>query len=311
MNTGKVTMHLRNAALRTLAVAGSCAAVSLGFCLGLTALENTAEAQEIQITGPLAGAPAVRKLRLHREGRFEIAPNVSFSLLDEYRRTIMPGLKLQYHFTDWFGLGVWGGYGIQYNTGLSEELQQKAVDDRACAKNSAQPACQLTAVNLTHRANANLADDQLGRIQWVVAPQVTFVPFRGKLALFSALFVDTDVDLFVGAAIVGLQERAACGDKGQKTCSDPASFTLASRIVPAPTFGLGLNFYPTKFFGFGAEWRGLPFSWNTSGFDVSGGGPNKDFPDNKINGEDHQFHFNSMMTVNLTFRLPGGVKESE
>jgi hypothetical protein len=306
MNTGKVTMSLRNAAVRKAAVvAGSFAALAFG----LTAFEETAQAQEIQITGPLAGAPAVRKLRLHREGRFEIAPNVSFSLLDEYRRTILPGLKLQYHFTDWFGLGVWGGYGFQYNTGLSEELQQKAVDDRACARNPAQTSCQLTAVNLTHRQGANLADDQLGRMQWVVAPQVTFVPFRGKIALFSALFAD--VDIFLGAAIVGLQERAACGDKGQPSCADPKSFSLASRVVPAPTFGLGLNFYPTKFFGFGAEWRGLPFSWNTSGFDVSGGGPNKDFPDNKVNGEDHQFHFNSMMTINLTFRLPGGVKESE
>ncbi len=300
MNTGKVTMHLRNAAV----LLGSIAAVGLG----LTAFEKSAEAQEIQITGPLAGAPAVRKLRLHRDGRFEIAPSISFTLLDEYRRTLIPGLRLQYHFTDWFGLGVWGGYGIQYNTGLSEELQTKAVDDRACAKNSAQSACQLTAVNLTHK---NLADDQLGRIQWIVAPQVSFVPFRGKLALFSALFVDTDVNIFIGAAIVGLQERAECGSTGQVKCDKQASYTLASRIVPAPTFGLGLNFYPTKFFGFGAEWRGLPFSWNTSGFDVSGGGPNKAFPDNKVNGEDHQFHFNSMMTVNFTFRLPAGVKDSE
>ena len=236
MNTGKVTMHLRNAAV----LLGSIAA--LGF--GLTAFEKSAEAQEIQITGPLAGAPAVRKLRLHRDGRFEIAPSISFTLLDEYRRTLIPGLRLQYHFTDWFGLGVWGGYGIQYNTGLSDELQQKAVDDRACARNSAQPACRLTAVNLTHN---KLADDQLGRIQWIAAPQVSFVPFRGKLALFSALFVDTDVNIFLGAAIVGLQERAECG--GAKKCDAQASFTLASRIVPAPTFGLGLNFYPTKFFG--------------------------------------------------------------
>ncbi len=36
----------------------------------LTALSTGAEAQEIQLTGPLAGAPAVRKLRLHRASRF-------------------------------------------------------------------------------------------------------------------------------------------------------------------------------------------------------------------------------------------------
>ena len=47
----------------------------------------SASAQEIQLTGPLAGAPAVRHMRHYREGRFEIAPTASFSLLDEYRRT--------------------------------------------------------------------------------------------------------------------------------------------------------------------------------------------------------------------------------
>jgi hypothetical protein len=278
---------------------------------------STAEAQEIQITGPLAGAPALHNQRLHRQGRFEIAPNVSFTLLDEYQRTIMPGLKLTYHINDWFGVGVWGGYGIQYSTGLTDELQEKAVDDRACFANPSQKACQLTAVSLTHRKGASLSDDQLGRFQWTVAPQLTFVPFRGKIALFNALFVDTDVSIFVGGAIVGLQQRRHCGDTGEdaedgepRTCSDASSFQLESKITGAPTFGLGLNFYPTQFFGFGAEWRGIPFSWNTSGFDAYGGGPDGNFPDDKVNSTDEAFHFNSMITINLTFRLPTKVQIS-
>jgi len=280
------------------------------------ATASSAEAQEIQITGPLAGAPAQHNARLHRQGRFEIAPNISFTLLDEYQRTIMPGLKLTYHINDWFGVGVWGGYGIQYTTGLTDELQQKAVDDRGCFTNPSQKACQLTAVSLTHRKGANLVDDQLGRFQWTVAPQLTFVPFRGKIALFNALFIDTDVSLFVGGAIVGLQERKHCGDtgadkeQGELNCSDPKSFALESKITGAPTFGLGLNFYPTQFFGFGAEWRGIPFAWNTSGFDVAGGGPDGNFPDDKVNGTDETFHFNSMITINFTFRLPTKVQVS-
>src|SRR5580658_1723768 len=87
--------------LRGALVAGltACAAVTLTLA---------AEAQEIQLTGPLAGAPAVRKLRLHRAGRFEFAPGVSFSLLDQYQRTIMPSATLTYHPYDWLGVGVWG-----------------------------------------------------------------------------------------------------------------------------------------------------------------------------------------------------------
>jgi hypothetical protein len=55
-------------------------AVLTGCALLMTAAP--AEAQEIQLTGPLAGAPAVRKLRLHRDGWFEVAAGSSFTLLD-------------------------------------------------------------------------------------------------------------------------------------------------------------------------------------------------------------------------------------
>jgi len=290
-----------------LAVLTGCAAfasVEAGYV-------GRAEAQEIQLTGPLAGAPAVRKLRLHREGRIEAALGASFTLLDEYQRTIMPGLRLQYHFTDWFGLGVFGGFGFHYTTGLVDELQQKAIADRRCKSNPASKECRLTEVNLTR---GDLSDDQLGAINWMVAPQLSFIPFRGKLALFASLFVDTDVHFFVGPAFIGLKERKECGfdSDGKKlpqTCSQ--SHELDSRVAVAPTFGLGLNFYPSSFIGFGAEWRALPFSWNTSGFDNHGGGNNQEFPDNNVNSNDREFHFNSMLTVHVAIQLPTKIKTTD
>lgn len=298
--------------LAALAVPASITAVSCvttGATLALTAGE--AQAQEIQLTGPLAGAPAVRKLRLRREGRFEIAPTVSFTLLDEYRRTIMPGARLTYHPFDWLGLGAWGGFGLQYNTGLSDELQEKGIDNRNCTANPSSQACTLTATNLTR---GELADDQLGALQFVVAPQITLIPFRGKLSVFSSLFVDTDVSIFIGGAILGLQERQDCGpesDNAGLACADPASFELESRITGAPTFGLGLNFYPAEFVGFGFEYRALPFAWNTSGFDNFGGGPDEDFPDNSVNSDDRTFKFNSLLTVGVSFQLPAEPAVSE
>ncbi|WP_437536454.1 hypothetical protein WME79_16430 [Sorangium sp. So ce726] len=265
-----------------------------------------AEAQEIQLTGPLAGAPAVRKLRLHRDGRFEVAPGASFTLLDEYRRTIMPGLRLTYHFTDWLGFGAWGGYGFQYNTGLTDELQRVAIDGRNCDTQPFTKACQLTRVNLT---KGDLTKDQLGQIQWVAAPQVTVVPFRGKLALFAELFVDTDVSFFAGAAAIGVKERKECGTTNQNACAE--TFGLESRMAFAPTFGLGWNFYPSDFIGFGAEWRALPFAWNTSGFDNHGLGTDEAFPDRKVDDKDREFHFTSMVTVSLSIQFPTGIKTTE
>lgn len=275
----------------------------------------TAEAQEIQLTGPLAGAPAVRQLRLHRKGRVEVALGSSFTLLDEFQRTILPGLRVSWHPTDWLGFGVWGAYGISTTTSLSDELQIKAIDNRTCAAPTGDNVgpCKLTAVNLTRpgigQSTGKLVDDQFGKIQFVAAPQINVVPFRGKLSLFGALTADTDISFFAGAAFVGVQERKACGqdDEGKPlstACSD--SFELESGIRIAPTFGVGWNFYPRQleWFGFGAEWRAMPFSRNTSGFDNAGRGSDEAFPDNNVNSKDRQFRFNSMVTVNLLFSFP-------
>jgi hypothetical protein len=48
-----------------------------GLVAGIAVLGSASDAtaQEIQITGPLAGAKAVRRLRLHRDRRFDIAPS--------------------------------------------------------------------------------------------------------------------------------------------------------------------------------------------------------------------------------------------
>ena len=324
-NLRKVSKHASRASAR--AAKGAVLAGLVG--LAALASSSSANAQEIQLTGPLAGAPAVRKMRLHRDGRFEVTPSVSFTLLDQYERTIMPGLKATYHITDWFGIGVWGAFGIQQTTGLSDELQTQAVANRNCTANPAEKACRLTAVNLT-RAGRNadgttrtgkLSSDQMAHINWAIAPQLTFVPFRGKLALFSTFFVDTDVHLFVGPAFIGLQERKPCGLERTATASTtPAprrvprirgASVLASRLAVAPTFGLGLNFYPSSWFGFGAEFRAMPFSWNTSGFDNHGGGKNNDFPDNSINANDREFHFNSLLTVNIILQFPTAIKSTE
>ena len=249
---GTFISRFRSSRVRALvaAAAGTVAALSA----------TSAGAQEILLTGPLAGAPAVRKMRLHRAGRFELSPGVSFSLLDEYQRSIIPGLRVTYHPTDWLGFGIWGGYGITTGSNLADELQKVGIDDRRCVDNPASKACRLTEVNLTREGtNADkstrtgkLSDDQLGAMTWFLAPQVTAVPFRGKVALFASVFADADIAFFAGPAFVGLRERAACGkgDDGAKLAPCSQSFSLTDRVAVAPTFGLQFNYYINEFVGF-------------------------------------------------------------
>ncbi|MEI7894349.1 MAG: hypothetical protein WCI05_14740 [Myxococcales bacterium] len=255
--------------------------------LGLLTLARSASAQEVQVTGPLKGAAAVRGLRLYREGRVELAPTVSFTFLDEYRRTMLVGARLTYNIKDWIGIGAWGGFAaLSDTTDLTDQIDASS------------PRNGFTSTNVG-RAFA----DQTAKMSWVAAPQVTFVPFRGKLAVFQSLFIDTDLYLSAGVAFVGLQERGDCDNK-TTLCSSAASFELKSRMAVAPTFGLGVTFYAANFVSFGLEYRALPFSWNRSGFDQRGSGTNGNFPDGKVDSQDQTFKWNQMITVAIGFSLP-------
>jgi hypothetical protein len=283
--------------------------------LALLAFAPEASAQEILLTGPLAGAPAVRKLRLYREGRFEVAPHFTFTLLDEYQRQILFGLRLNYNFTDWLALGVYGAFGgtnqdwpLRITTGLTDEIQDvnaaRRAEDQARFEAGLGPtiSSRLTAVNL----GADFKD-QLGGINWILAPQITVVPFRGKLALFQSIFADSDLYFFAGPAFIGVGERKDC----EELCADPASFARANRVAIAPTFGLGFSFFVNKWNAIGFEWRALPFAWNTGGFDTAGGGKDDEFPDNRINDADRDFHFNQLLTVSYNFYFPQDYRVSE
>ena len=271
---------------------------------------KSAQAQEIQLTGPLAGAPAVRKLRLYREGRFEIAPTVSFTLLDEYRRTIFAGARLNYNLTEWAAIGVYGAYGAaSLATDLTTQVDAKSpryLGPGSPTDPKADPPAGSTAIR-----NPNVAksfDEQTARLQWIAAPQLTLVPFRGKLALFEKAFVDTDAYIHLGVAAVGVKDRKDCGAAGQSKCS--ADYETTSRVAIAPTFGLGLTFYPSDLVSFGFEYRALPFSWNRAGFDTRGSGTDGKFPDGKINSDDRTFKFNQMVSIFVGFSL-GDRKTSE
>jgi outer membrane beta-barrel protein len=281
---------------------------------GALSASSAANAQEIELTGPLKGAPAVRHLKLYREGRFTIDPTMSFTLLDQYRRTILFGARLNYNIKDWFAIGVWGAYGaISMNTNLASEIDNP---------NTGAPRNDLTANNVNHAqaptsSNTNNLGyapftDQTAKLNWVLAPQVTFIPFRGKLAIFNKIFVDTDFYLAAGWAFTGIQERGDCGGGGsQPACSAPNSFGLTSSTKNDPTFGVGFTFFANDWFTLGLEYRALPFSWNRAGFDSRGSGTNGNFPDGKINSQDDTFSFNQMITVSIGFSLPPRPKISE
>ena len=281
--------------------------LTVTFVLAIMAVYETpsAQAQDVEISGPLAGAPAVMNLRVYREGRFQIKAHASMTLQDEFDRAILVGGELNYHLFDYLGIGAWGGVApepFHITTGLTDEIQDKGLsNDR----------------NVLSLPDRDQFPDQIGQIQWMVAPQATFTPLRGKLGIFEELFVDTDFFIFGGVAFVFLKER---DDVPEGVCSAQEGMAADQRCLQtqtarkdrmaiAPTFGVGLSLYFIEALAMTIEWRGLPFAWNASGTDESGNSRG-DFPDRQINSDDQLFSFNHLVSIGFAFHLPIDAKIS-
>lgn len=276
-----------------------------------TILPAATSAQDVQITGPLAGQPAVRHMRQYRVNRFYITPSVGYTLQDEFSRALFFGGSIGYGFTDWLGIGAWGAAApIDIDTDLTTQIARSG---------------QVTDRNRLDLPTAGNFPSQVGRMRWGVALQAVFIPLRGKLSLFQAAFVDTDLYILAGVALIGLQERSDVPDGGPCTggrganpdgtttdaCRDTQTAT-SDRLAPAPMLGVGLSMYFNEFIGLQFEWRAFPFSWRPSGFDESGedanGAVGAGFPDGAIDGDDSRTTFNHMFNIGLVIYLPTEVQ---
>jgi outer membrane beta-barrel protein len=276
---------------------------------------NNAQAQEVQITGPLAGAPAARHMRIYRAGRFQLQPTFGVTINDEFARSLLTGLQVGYHFTDWLGIQAFFHYdAYAIHTDLTDQIEKRG---------------QSTQFNKLSLPTNSGFGKQIGTLTYLAGAQATFIPLRGKLALFQALFVDTDFYIFAGAAFAGVSERsdvpngAICkkGDPiyNEQSCinTQTGKNAQSSRVAIAPTFGVGLSLYFTDYLALTLEYRAFPFRWNTSGTDE--GGTNKqrqpdnsgEFPDGKINSADRTFQFNQMFGLGFAFYLPAKAKITE
>jgi outer membrane beta-barrel protein len=294
--------------------------IALGLVLtstGVSLAPSSAAAQEVQAKGPPAGAPAVRHLRAYRDHRFQIQPEFSSTLVDEFSRTLFVGAQIGYHFTDWLGVHAFFDYGVSLDTDLTDQIEQTG---------------QRTDTNALSLPDPSKFGSQIGQLKFLTGVQATFIPLRGKLALFQALFVDTDFYLFAGVAFAQVQERAdiKANSNGNVPCS-PESFRAArdsgdfasvnraclatqgqsaTRLAIAPTFGVGLSLYLTDYLALTLEYRAFPFKWNTSGTDEGGTGTNRQassggkFPDGEIDESDRTKQFNQTFRLGFAFYLP-------
>ena len=295
-------------AQQTLLRISLMAALALGLVLvdGMREDANSAGAQDVHVSGPLAGATSVKNLRIWRGMRLHVEPFFAFTIGDEYSRSLIAGGEVRFHFTDWFGIGGWGGYSVaKLDTNLTKEIQAKGV--------TRDP-------NRLDLPSRERYPDQIGRLNWWSGVELHFVPFRGKLAMFQKAFVDADLDFFVGAAFIGVEERANteirrdsistpqyCVPIGETAPQDPqclqSQLARTKRTVIAPSFGVAFSAFFKDFMGIAFRWRGIPFKYNTGGTDNNN--------DGQIDSADRIKQFNNMFTVGFIFVLPPKTKTTD
>ena len=295
-----------------------------------------ARAQAIMLEGPLVGQPAVKKMRLLREGRLSIMPNFGVTLLDKYRQNVLIGLKIEYSIFEWLAVGLFGVGAINsgscvhdcshLDTTLTDEIKSKA---------------RSSVLNLP---DASRFDEQVGSIQGILTVRLILVPLRGKLGLFKSLFLNADFYVFLGAGIAWIKDRGDAYAGGDPTnpidfnhadynCDDVAPtdgmadvysdcVKMESRITAAiPTVGAGFDLFIKDWLAFNIEYQGIPLKMNQSGTDEYGHTSNQNdadpgyynrsakFPDGYIDEKDRVFTWVSVINFGLTFYFTFGKTE--
>jgi outer membrane beta-barrel protein len=308
--------------------------IALAFAL-LTLCGGTkiASAQEILLEGPLAGAPAVRKLVKYRELRFSAGPQFGYTILNNYMHNFLVGARLEFNVFEWLSVGAIAYYSFNAPTKLTQHIS-------ASRDIGGQPTTPSES-NFPSYAGANNFENQVSLLKGMYLAQLAVIPLRGKLSMFEKLFVAIDGYLFLGGGVVHLNERKDCkgedtnGDGTIDQCGslsqipdsngDYGSVTRVSRVTGTFTLGVGFMAYFNNWFALNLEYRLAPFKWNEGGTDESGKAGKQweltenqdgtvswsptssgsgDYPDGNIDKKDRIWNSNQSIAIGFIFYFP-------
>ena len=258
-----------------------------------TLLPETAHADR---RNPLEGQPAVRRRLLLRKLRFEVTPQFVTSINQDYKHAFGPGINLQFHLTDWLAIGVQGVYTLNSDTALEDKV--RAALPTAAYNSYAGP-----------QPNLNIHDEHVMGINAIFSAYAQITPFYGKIAFFSALFVNYDLYVNGGIGFVSYVSKCCSTvDVGSKPGYNPAQDDPNVQnghfdgLKIGGQIGVGAHIYFNEWFGLQFELRDYIVGANPGGLDVNG--------DRKLNSADEGPQNNIFFGIGLTFMLPPTARQS-
>lgn len=260
-------------------------------------LPETARAER---RNPLAGQPAVRRRLQLRKLRFEATPQFMTSINQDYRHAFGPGINLAFYFTDWLAVGVQGAYTFNVNTALEEKVRSQLP--AGTYEYNGGPG-----TNHGPQPTLDIHDQHVLGINAVMSAFAQVTPFYGKIAFFSALFVNYDLYLNGGIGFVNYVQNKCCSYARMLGPNDPPDPNVgdASQFAGLKIggqFGVGAHVYFNEWFGLQFELRDYIVKANPGGSDVNG--------DRKLTSADEGPQNNLFFGVGATFMLPPSARQT-
>jgi outer membrane beta-barrel protein len=270
----------------------------------LLALSATAHADR---RNPLDGQPAIRHKVELRKLRFEITPQFITSTNQDYRHAFGPGANLQFHLTDWLGIGVAGNYLFNSNTDLENRVRGQLPDENKGAVYiypGPQPTLQIH-------------DQHVLQINALASVYASITPWAGKFSLFSSLFFSYDFFVNAGLGLVNYTQNGCCShvarpphptpDDIAKGISVPdANLEDASQFAGLKVggmIGVGVHIFFNEWIGLQLELRDYIVKANPGGLDVNG--------DRTLTSDDEGPQNNIFFGFGVTLMLPPHAKVSK
>jgi outer membrane beta-barrel protein len=269
--------------------------------LGLCALDSEAHAERGR--NPLAGQPAIRHRLELRRMRFEISPQFLISANQPFLIGIGGGANLQFHITDWLGIGASFHYTASVAAPLANQVESALPN---MAAGSQDPAFGLRQPSKQQFKDHLIGPNFLGGLY------ATLTPMGGKFSMFNALFAHYDFYGLAGIGIVNLGTPLSSGAgyaDAMPTNNDVnvQSSAPLTGIRMAGLIGIGVHIYLNDFIALQLEMRDYLYKSNPGGLDVNatdskrGQGP-------VLTGDDEYVTSNLYFGAGLSIFLPPKAK---
>lgn len=184
--------------------------------LAFSMAASVASAANIQgpkrgVMDKLAEQDAVRKRWLLRDSRFSVAPSLTMTMNDAFRRNAIVSAEFGYFFTDRMGIQLTTGFGVSYNSALADQLEAKRAE--------------------------SLSKGGFSDVSYLLLGELDYAPIYGKAAFAGRISVAYDMHFLVGGGLMGFE-----GDQGLSTSSPVVSVGVGLRVFLTRAISTSIQF---------------------------------------------------------------------